>query len=499
MTGSGQPPSTPAGSALDPVTTSLWCVVFAVIATLLQLAQPVWFDADTGYHLAVGRLIREHGVLHSFPWTPFSWLAEHYADTELAFHLLLAALADLSPNLASKIAGVLLGTTLLSTALLVLRAERVPSPGLWVLLALACSGAFIVRFAMVRPHLLAVTLTVLLPWAVLRRRFLIAGLVALAYPWCHLGWISAPGVVGICELARWLGGERPDWRPMLLTVGGVTAGLLLHPNFPQIVEHAWIEIGHTLMASAWGKRGELPIGGEFRALSLVSTLRFVLLPGTLVVGSLVLAVKGRRERPVALAYALTAAVFLGLTLASQRFLEFLAPTAAMAAGLALAHRGRRLAPLMLALSVVFTALVSQPLFHRLLNRTDMFPRPITKLLDQTIPPGAQVFTCDWQLTGEMLLALPGRRFMVALDPILFQREDPRRFREWLALIRRPPPEPARWVGQRFGARFVMCEASEQWRPFLSALWHDPGARLRMNRLPWVVFEIAPVHQGAKGL
>ena len=281
---------------------------------------------------------------------------------------------------------------------------------------------------------------------------------------------------------------RPGRRAGSVVVG-LSAGLLVHPNFPEILEHAWIEIGDTLMATAWGRRGELPIGGEFRALSLTSTLRFVLLPAGLTLLSVVLAVRNRVGRPVALAYALNAMVFLGLTLASQRFLEFLAPMAAVAAGLALADRRRLLAPLLVGAAAVYTALVSQPLFHRLLNRTDMFPPRTTALLRRTVPPGAQVFTCDWQFTGEMLLALPDRRFMVALDPILFLRKDPRRFREWVTFTRRPPAEPARWVRERFGARYVLCEAHPQFRPFLAALSRDDGARLRGKWWPWVVFEI----------
>lgn len=486
---------TPAEAVVPGITTTLlWCLVFALIATLLQLAQPVWYDSDTAYHLAVGRLTREHGVLHAFPWTPYSWLADHYTDKELAFHLLLAALADLPPNLAAKIVGAALGTALLSVAFLVLRAERVRSPGLWVLLGIACSGIFIIRFAMVRPHLLSVTLVLALPWAAVRGRYVLVGALALAYPWCHVGWITAIGVVVLAEIARLAAGDRPQWRPLVAAVAGLSVGLLVHPNFPHIVQQAWVEIGETLMTSAWGKRGELPIGGEFQSLSLLSTLRFVLLPALLTVLASVLAVKDRTGRPVPLAYALCALVFLGLTLSSQRFLEFLAPLSGIAAGLALGRSARPFAPIFVGAAVIYTALVSQPLFRLLLNRTDMFPPKVAARLQQTIPSGAQVFTCDWQFTGEMMLALPDRRFLVALNPILFLRKDPQRFREWVTYTRRPPRRPARWVRERFRAHYVLCADDPQWRPFLARLWRDDGARLLGAWGPWVVFEMVGVQR-----
>ncbi|PKN16660.1 MAG: hypothetical protein CVU66_00165 [Deltaproteobacteria bacterium HGW-Deltaproteobacteria-23] len=65
-----------------------WAVIFILLAGALHLYIPYPLDSDTAYHNAVGRLIGEHGILQAFPWTPFSWLSDHYADKELLFHLL---------------------------------------------------------------------------------------------------------------------------------------------------------------------------------------------------------------------------------------------------------------------------------------------------------------------------------------------------------------------------------------------------------------------------
>src|SRR5207249_6391126 len=51
-----------------------WLLALVAVAALLQLLSPATFDADTDYHFAVARMIRAHGLLHAFPWTPFSWL-----------------------------------------------------------------------------------------------------------------------------------------------------------------------------------------------------------------------------------------------------------------------------------------------------------------------------------------------------------------------------------------------------------------------------------------
>ena len=159
-------------------------LALAAVAGVLQAYVTVPFDADTSYHVAVGRLIREHGILKSFPWTPFSWLADHYADKELLFHHLLVPVAGLSWTTAAKLVGFLVGTALLWTLFGILRAERVPWAGVWTLLPLAASGYFVQRLALVRPHVLAVALALLVTWASARRRLGLLAVACLLYPWC---------------------------------------------------------------------------------------------------------------------------------------------------------------------------------------------------------------------------------------------------------------------------------------------------------------------------
>ena len=93
----------------------LWLAAIFVVVASIQGMLPYFFDGDTGYHLAVARLTHEYGILHAFPWTPFSWMADHYADKELLFHFFLVPLAGLEPSLAAQIAGTVLGAIILAT------------------------------------------------------------------------------------------------------------------------------------------------------------------------------------------------------------------------------------------------------------------------------------------------------------------------------------------------------------------------------------------------
>lgn len=477
----------PAGSASrSRWTTAGWALAFLAVAGLLQLLTPVPWDADTAYHVAVSRLIARHGILHAFPWTPFSWLADHYADKELLFHLLMVPLAGLSWITAAKLTGAVLGAALLFALYVVLRLEGIAHPGLWAILPLATSASFLLRFALVRPHLLAVALAVVSAWAANRRRLWPLAVASLLFPWCYVAWFTPLVLAAIAVVAQLAGGQRPDWRPAAVAAAGIGLGLLLHPDFPNVVRFAWLVNVEILMKTAWANQSGFALGEEFQPFTPGQAAQFLSIPLALAAGALVLAWRRRREDPAALGLALTAAAYAAMTLRSGRFIEYLAPFAVLALAVALRplRWSAHAAPVALAGAVAFTAALGAPALDWLAIRLDELPPPMAALLREAIPDGAQVFTCDWGYTGELLLALPERRFMVALDPVLFYVKDPDLYRIWFALPREGPADAAESIRRRFGARYVLCAVLPESAPLFSSLERDPSVRQVLTSPLW---------------
>jgi hypothetical protein len=117
------------------------------------------------------------------------------------------------------------------------------------------------------------------------------------------------------------------------------------------------------------------------------------------------------------------------------------------------------------------------------------PSYVAKAMRDAIPPGAQVFTCEWGLTGYLMHALPERRFLVALDPTLFQAKDPELYALWYVITRQPPPDVDRIVRERFGARYVACFYDPQFDAFNARLASAPGVRTVLFSEDWNVYDL----------
>ena len=68
-----------------------WLGVFGILwlaFAQLFLSFPVLYDTDSYFHLSVGRLYADHGLVDELPWARFSALYEGFGDKEAKPHAL---------------------------------------------------------------------------------------------------------------------------------------------------------------------------------------------------------------------------------------------------------------------------------------------------------------------------------------------------------------------------------------------------------------------------
>lgn len=473
--------------------TPAWITAFVLMVALLQFSIPYPVDDDTAYHFSVGQLIGKQGFLQSFPWTRFSWQFDHYADKEFLFHLLFVPLGGLGFVTASRVVGVIGGALVLTTLYLVLRGERVRYAGVWALLPLGAS-VFVYRFAQVRPQLLSIALALIVLWAYSRRRLRILAVAALLYPLTYVAFWQIPLILVVAaEAARFLNRERFCWKPAATLVAGIVAGVALHPNASNLLAINWIHMTDILLHNAWGSKVEFNMGEEFDPFPLVVWVQYLAVTALMAGAALMLAWRERKKDLFPLACALAMLIFWLLTIRTNRFLEYFVPLSALA--LAVATRSlniRFLAPSLLGISLLYTLTLGTTPFRNLasfdLKNWYMEPK-VAAFFREQIPVGAKVFTTGWEYTGSLLLNLPDRYYMVALDPTLLYKRDPALYDVWYRTLLDAPPDSAQIVRNRFDSRFVVAQNYQSLWPFFSALAADPAVRLLFANDTWLLFDL----------
>jgi hypothetical protein len=468
-----------------------WIAVYLVIAGALQLYTAYPPDSDTPFHVAVGQLIRKYGILHAFPWTPFSWIADHYADDKLLFHLMFVPVAHLNWITATRIVGAVAGATILTVLYLILRIERVRFAGLWALIPLSGSLLFMFRFVLVRPHLLSIALAIIFLWAGSRARYAILAAVSFIYPWAYVAFWQIPLLLLIAaESARFVAGERVQWKPAASALVGMAAGIAFHPNAANLLEYNWIVMYDVLFKNAWLPHVGFEMGSELNPYPLGGWVQGLSVSVLMTIFAAIHSWRQRRNNTVPVAFTLAAIGFCILTVRSARFAEYFVPFSVAAMALASkSMTSRYLGPVILSVSLLYSSLVGIPSLSWLAELQNEMPPPIASFLQKRIPPGSQVFTTDWDHTGLLMVTLPERRFMVALDPTLFYLKDPELYRLWYRICREAPPGSAEIIRRRFGARFVLGLNIPGSRALFDRLQADRGVRTLLASDMWMLFDL----------
>jgi hypothetical protein len=478
-----------------PVVTALgWVALYLLVMAGLQLVISYPLDDDTAYHFSVARLIREQGILHSFPWTRFSWQFDHYADKEFLFHLLFVPIVHLGFNNAARIVGIAGGTAILSSIFLVLRSERVRFAGWWALLPLG-TAIFVYRFSQVRPHLLSIALAIVMLWAYSRRHHILLVLTAVLYPLTYVAFWQIPLLLVLAaEGGRLLSGKQKfDVRLPLLLSGGLALGILLHPNTVNLLRMNWIHMVDVLMRNAWGGHIEFNMGEEFEPFYPGDWLEFLLPPAVMAALACYHSWRCRRESAVSLAFSVATLVFCLLTARTNRFLEYMVPFSVVSVAMISGRlgRNRRLLTLMFALSFIHTVATGIPTLKNLAasERTWQMSGKTISGFDRQLPKGATVFTCGWEYTGSLLLNLPGRLYMVALDPTLLYKRDPQLYDLWYRTLKEAPESSADAVRSKFDSRYVVCLDHPTLHSFFDALASSAGVNVLYSDGKWVLFDL----------
>lgn len=457
------------------------------------------YDGDSYFHTRAARELARGGIERTFPQASVSTWSARYSDKDFAFHLLLIPFQAGDPTAdlvaAGKRAAVFVAFLLFAAIALSLRLSAVRFAPLWILLFFSTHVAILGHLLAVRPHGLGVALLVLEAGLLVRRAGWPLLLVGALHVYSHSSFpllvLLAAAFVAVALLRR----EEAPWRSAGFAVGGILAGGLLHPYFPNNLAVAWdqtVEVARNVWQDSPPIPSEL-FGGELVA---ASTRDFLACFAGWAPAAVALAVFLFRRSPRALsteASALVAAnAVLGvLSFLSARFFVFWMPLAVLLAGrlwtelaggrtlreLWVARRrdvllaGAVLASILVAGQGTGSVLDLRERARSLYTRSE--ERPAVEYLRSQAAPGDLVYHNFWWDFSVLYHYRPDGRYVVALDPVFLFRHDPEKFDAMLRLFRGERRDAHEVIAERFGARWVYVSRSRRSAPFVEALEADP--------------------------
>ena len=448
----------------------------ALVFAELQWSTPHLVDRDSLYHARYAQLLPERGLSREFPWTQESVWRDGFSDKEFLFHVLLVPFCrGDDPAGGAKVAAWLLGVALVATLAGVLARNGIRAAGFWVFLVGALGNHFLFRMQEVRPAILSLILLLIGIHCLLNGRWRTLVAVGFVYSWTYTAPHLLVVFAAIDALARWAEGGRFEWRGMAHAAGGVAAGLVIHPYFPNDLRLWWV-MNVEIVARAWDLGGDpvVRLGREFdsvspRSLVVSSTLVLICFLGTFAAAAFRGGAFSPRTRRL-VAFMMGGFV---MYLLSGRFIEYFAPLSLLAAASAAddvvpRRSGEgggprdgwtwRRVSLAAVAGLLALGLTGKAVWDTA-GVLKEYPAPdlqgAARWMRSNVPPGETVVHLDWGDFPQLFYYDPSHRYLVGLDPMFLYVRSPSRLRlledvKW----GRRPLDPAE-LAEAFRSRWLV--------------------------------------------
>lgn len=513
-----------------------YLVVFtlAFIVFLILQATPFFADPDSFYHAKMALLIRDQGIVRQFPWLQLTTLGQHYTDQHLLYHVLLIPFVTWFPPLVGlKLATVFFGATLFTVIYWMFRQTKVRWPLVFILLLLMIRP-FTFRVSLAKaPSTSLIFFFIGLTWIFqyhLRRLFVLA----FAYVWYYGGFpllgVAAAITAGVSWIynrvhrlqshryvqkvlslvsrrARTARHRRPNIEMLLTVAGGLLAGLIINPYFPNNLHFYWqqlVNIGIINFQHVIGVGAEwYPYNfGDLVANGAIASLLILL-------AMLGIIFRPKQQSKQSWALLLLTIFFFVLTIKSRRYVEYYIPTAVVFSAFAIsdALRGisdatiahelgklfrpgwKRWAGGLLIIYVLFGVgyIVGRDFRNEQSDLSQGFPltkfERVGKWLELNTPAGSRVVHSDWDEFPPLFYQDSHNTYIAGLDPTFLYMANTNTYWTWANItLGRFSGDLKKAVTQTLGAQYVLVAAGHQImdqefsaNPSFTQVYHDDEA------------------------
>lgn len=419
--------------AVYKILTILILITGISVIFFIQFMTPALYDADGYLHIRMAEFLKDLGPYYNFHWARFSTFNGNFADKDFLYHVLLIPFTFFKNIFFGvKIAAFIFTSLLFLGFYLALKRYSNKFILPFFLMAFFFSGLFLETISSPRPLTIVVLITLISIYLIIEKRYTWLFFTALFYSLIH---VTSPLIIcyaSFIEIVRFFDKKEFYPKTILFAFLGVSAGFLIHPNFPN--NFLVFYLNSVLVPIYTIKTGVLELGAEFFPLN---TREYLLEYPVVIIGaiSIIYMAISRMPRPrfETKVFLALAAIFFVLSFTCKRYLGhgYLLMLMAFSCYLTdffeikkgIAKPGPILiAVLMIVLTVnSFNSIRYQALVSRVING---HYEAVGKWMEKNIPEGALIFHANWSDSQYFIGLNPKNDYFVTLDPIYMYNKNP---------------------------------------------------------------------------
>jgi hypothetical protein len=463
-------------------------ILFMVFMALVQFGTPNLPDNDGFYHIKLAWLMRTEGLKPDFPWMQMTILnAEEFYDHHFLYHVALIPFTFGDLLAGAKWSAVLFAAIAFLAVWYLFHRQQIPAAWLWALGLLAVSTPFLYRMSVTRAQSLSVGVLALGMVLLLEGRYKWLAVLSFLYVWMYDAFPLLLAFTVLHAVAIFLLEKRLEYRPLLWVGGGMLAGLIINPYFPDNLIFTYHHLLPKLLNAT-----SISVGNEWYPYETEQLLENSPLALAAIAGGALALGLTDRKMDIRTAFSLLVALMFGVMLfKARRFIEYFAPFALVFSAFAWAPILRtEMENFVNANSfswlksrfphIVLAVLVGVGMYLSISDARkqvagsksyDLFAGA-SEWLVQNTEPGERVFNTDWDDFPRLFFYNTHNTYIVGLDPTYMQLYDAELYDDWVAITRGNVDQPSQSILTRFSSRYVVTDLLH--KNFLEKAADDPN-------------------------
>ena len=443
---------------------------------LIHLAnRPDFFEPDRLFHFSLlSQLVQQH-VFHLTSWAQLPLLGwqDYFSDKEFLFHLLLYYPAKFGGETAVVATVLFCSSALIWLPYFFFPASRRLALGL-SMTAIVMNPYMLFRISLIRPHILAITLFLLLLLVFKSKRpvlcALFSFLFALSYHAFYLVVLVALVFHSISILTKYYDTSSEKYfckKEVLATSFGLALGIFVNPYFPSNLVRAIQHLAIAIRPNLFAQDLQLRLGTE---LLPFSTAEFAYAFSGIVLAAAIAAVVFFRRMKILTQANIWAnsvfflmIIFWTLSVRSPRAVEYAVPVTVLWLALVAQPQSKKFKFALLAVILVCQLGSLRELFHNL-EKPGVYhvfsPALVEKILTP-IPKGKKlrIFHTNWALGPYLLYYRPQVEIIDVLDPTFLLLHSPEKALVLSLLVQGRIAQPIEKIRSEFNADYILSEPS----------------------------------------